>query len=158
MLADIKRKIWDGHTRDYKVTLMVISIFGLPTVFFEFQRIADAVIWKNNFLSKFVVNWGLYTLFAWGIWWVTLGITIESLLIRLENYWTCIFFAFWSIVLFDGLGAALRGFREISFYELIQCVAVMAAICGPHILIVATLIYYAKIVVREINKWNASEK
>jgi hypothetical protein len=86
-------------------------------VFFNVQAIADYVIWQNikipHWLDSLIGCFGLNYLLGWGIWWITMAVFLEAILIRLDNYWIRIAISFSSVVILAGIGNALRYFSPV---------------------------------------------
>jgi hypothetical protein len=146
------------YSKDFKVTVIIIFIFGLPAALFDVQGIADRLIWGPEALTpswiiQFLCKSGLNYLFAWGAWWILLAVTVAALNFSPEYYWKWSAVSFLGVVILDGVGNYFRSFGfDFDFYAIIVCIIVCVVTSVPWVIVLVISIFLIKKLIKIVNR------
>jgi hypothetical protein len=142
-----------SYSRDFKVTAIVIVIFGLPAALFNMQDITDRFIWLAPSWIQSLCILGLSYLFAWGTWWRVLAVIVAALNLSLENYWKWSVVSFLGVVILNAVGDHFRTFGFVfDVYSIIAGITAFSAISGPWVIVSVISIFWIKKLIRTINR------
>lgn len=132
-------------SRDCIITILVIISFGLIYALYDVHKALVFIERKYPVVTDVMFFFGLNYLFAFtAVWWLTVSLIIEAVLIHLHNYWKWVAFTYLGVVAFVMVGHDFHSWGYLSLTNFIQGITVLVPLSIPWVLLFTVLIFIIK--------------